>query len=385
MEGIKDFEKRLETLTPKERQYFSVMRAKSGVLKISAKPGVAKSAIARSIAKKMGFQYKDIRLTMIDETDLGLYPDKSELEFTNKNGDLEKVKVLDFIVPKWAFESNLKPTIIHFEELNRASLHVRNAALRILLERQISDDFEFNDNVLMMCSGNLGEEDNTDVEEFDSALNNRLIHVNHKLSVEEWIDGFARENVHSTIVDYIESHPEQIYKVSDNTEAYATPRSWTFLSDFIITNFGKDSKPADFLPTVKELAMSYVGNSGVKFIRYCEDMVNLNINDIISNFKSVKNQVVKFNRDRRSELIQSLRSIDILELSSKELKNVVGFLNTVDDDEKTAYLLHLIDKMDSDEDVDPNGYSVDNPKLINFLLEFEDCLGSMDNITSGKE
>ena len=62
MEGIKDFDKRLETLTPKERMYFSIMRAKSGVLKISAKPGVAKTAIARSIAKKMGFEYIDARM-----------------------------------------------------------------------------------------------------------------------------------------------------------------------------------------------------------------------------------------------------------------------------------------------------------------------------------
>tara|TARA_B100000497_G_C7687767_1_gene417206 strand:- start:2502 stop:3203 length:702 start_codon:yes stop_codon:yes gene_type:complete len=232
-----------------------------------------------------------------------------------------------------------------------------------------------------MCSGNLGEEDNTDVEELDSALNNRLIHVNHKLSVEEWIDGFARENVHPTIVDYIETHPEQIYKTSENTDAYATPRSWTFLSDFIVENFGKNSKPSDFLPTVKEVAMSYVGNSYTKFIRYCEDMVNLNINDIITNFKSVKNQVVKFNRDRRSELIQSLRSIDILELTDEEIKNVVGFLNTVNDDEKTAYLLHLIDKIEDDENTS-NKYKIDNPKLINFLLEFEDCLGSMDQITN---
>ena len=231
MEGIQDFEKRLQTLTPKERQYFSIMRAKSGVLKISAKPGVAKSAIARSIAKKMGFQYKDIRLTMIDETDLGMYPDKSEIEFKNKKGEMEKVKVLDFIVPKWAFESNLQPTIIHFEELNRANLHVRNAALRILLERQISDDFAFNDNVLMMCSGNLGEEDNTDVEEFDSALNNRLIHVNHKLSVPEWIDGFAREHVHPTIVSYIETNPEQIYKI------YRAKCYWSRINLFKITKF----------------------------------------------------------------------------------------------------------------------------------------------------
>jgi hypothetical protein len=35
--------------------------------------------------------------------------------------DGEMVKCLDFVVPRWAVEANKRPTIIHFEELNRAS------------------------------------------------------------------------------------------------------------------------------------------------------------------------------------------------------------------------------------------------------------------------
>ena len=68
-------------------------------------------------------------------------------------------------------------------------------------------------------------------------------------------------------------------------------------------------------------------------------------------------------------------------MKDSEIKNVVGFLNTVNDDEKTAYLLHLIDKIEDDEN-SKSDYKTDNPKLINFLLEFEDCLGSMDEITN---
>jgi MoxR-like ATPase len=106
------------------------MWAKYGVLNITSKPGVAKSAIGRSIADKMGFAYSDIRLSMVDETDVGLYPSLSEIDM-----DGEMVKCLDFVVPRWAVEANKRPTIIHFEELNRASQQVRNAALQILLER----------------------------------------------------------------------------------------------------------------------------------------------------------------------------------------------------------------------------------------------------------
>ena len=177
----KDMVERLSLLTPKERKYFSVMWAKYGVLNITSKPGVAKSAIGKSIAEKMGFKYMDIRLSMVDETDVGLYPCVTEIDV-----DGRMIKCLDFVVPRWAVESNKHPTIIHFEELNRASQQVRNAALQILLERQIGTDFKFNDNVLMMSSGNLGDEDGTDVEEFDAALNNRLVHLNHTLSPDEW-------------------------------------------------------------------------------------------------------------------------------------------------------------------------------------------------------
>jgi hypothetical protein len=360
-----ELQEKLSLLTPKERKYFSVMWAKYGVLNITSKPGVAKSAIGRSICDKLGFRYMDIRLSMVDETDVGLYPDVSEIEVDGK-----KVKCLDFVVPRWALEANKQPTIIHFEELNRASQQVRNAALQILLERQIGTEFNFNDNVLMMSSGNLGDEDGTDVEEFDAALNNRLVHINHVLGVDEWIENFADENVHRLITSFIKAHPEQMYKTSDNAKAYATPRSWTMLSEFIITNFGEDASPRDFLPLVKEVATGYLGNSSMKFVQYCEDMLNISIQDVLNNYDGIKKDLAKYNRDKNSELIQALKEIEITKLSPKQLKNIVKFLENVGDDEKTAYLLYILD----------NVADVTNPKLKNFLLEFEELLRTIKKI-----
>ena len=357
---------KLSSLTEKERKYFSIMWAKYGVLNITSKPGVAKSAIGKSIAEKMGFRYMDIRLSMVDETDVGLYPSINEMEVDGK-----MVKCLDFVVPRWAVESNKQPTIIHFEELNRASQQVRNAALQILLERQIGTDFKFNENVLMMSSGNLGDEDGTDVEEFDSALNNRLIHINHTLAVDEWLRDFAMENCHKLITSFIKAHPEQMYKpATENTKAYATPRSWTMLSEFIVANFGQDASPREFLPLLKEVASGYIGNSAVKFIQYCEDMLNISIQDVINNYDGIKKDLEKYNRDKNSELIQSLKEIDITKLNKKQLDNVVKFLNNVGDDEKTAYLLYILD----------NIADVTNPTLKSFLLQFEDLLRTIKKI-----
>jgi len=358
----KEFLNKLENLTEREQTYFRIMWAKYGVLYITAKPGVAKSAIARSIADKMGFRYMDLRLSMVDETDVGLFPSVSESD---------GVKCLDHVVPRWALEANKQPTIIHFEELNRASQAVRNAALQILLERQIGINFEFNNTVLLMASGNLGDEDGTDVEEFDSALNNRLIHYKHVLTTKEWLENFAEKNVHKTITSYIKAHPEQLYKVAaDGVQAYATPRSWTMLSEFITKNFGRDADPRAFLPLLKVVASSYVGNSAMKYVQYCEDMLNINIMDVLNDFDRVKDDLKKYNRDKNSELIQSLKELDLNKLSDKQVANSAKFLKTVGDDELTAYLLFILD----------NNLDITKPKIKAFMLEFETVLRTIKKI-----
>ena len=356
-----EFVDKLGNLTEREEMYFRMMWAKYGVLYITAKPGVAKSAIARSIADKMGFRYMDLRLSMVDETDVGLFPN-----VTGEGDD----KVLDHVVPRWAKESNKQPTLIHFEELNRASQAVRNAALQILLEREIGINFKFNDNVLLMASGNLGDEDGTDVEEFDSALNNRLIHFKHVLTTDEWIKNFAEDNVHPMIVSYIKSHPEQLYKANEDAQAYATPRSWTMLSQFITKNFGDNAKPQDFLPYLKRIANSYVGNSAMKFVQYCEDMLNINIMDVLNRFDQVKDDLKRYNRDKKSELIQSLKEMDFNKLSDKQVENASKFLKTVDEDELTAYLLFILD----------NNLDITKAKIKKFMLEFEDVLRTIKRI-----
>jgi hypothetical protein len=351
-----------DKLTDRERLYFQIMWPKSGVLYITSKPGIAKSAIARSIAEKMSFRYMDIRLSLVDETDVGLYPNISETA---------GVKCLDFVVPRWAIEANRQPTIIHFEELNRASLPVRNAALQILLERQIGTDFRFNENVLMMSSGNLGDEDGTDVEEFDNALNNRLIHFSHTLGADEWIDGFAREKVHSVVVSYIKAYPERLYQnPTENTKAYATPRSWTFLSDFICKNFGKDASPKVFLPVLQNIAHSFIGNGAQRFLQYCQEMINITIQDIINRYDQIAKELDKYNRDKNSELIQALKDYDVKSFTEKQLDNVTKFLKRVGDDELTAYLLHVLD----------NVPDVTDPKIKKFMVGFKDVLVEIKRI-----
>ena len=363
-------EKLLKKLSKRERLYFDIMDS-GNCLYLRGKPGMAKSAMGLSMTKKLGIRYIDRRLSQIDETDIGLYPvlndaftrlEKigrlkelgfiSEEEFdelkvplirTIKEGQID---LLHFAVPEWAFNANTEPTIIHLEELNRANVHVRNAALQLLNERQIGD-LKLNEDVFLMSSGNLGEEDGTEVDEMDLALSNRLVIVDHDLPYEEWISEYAQYHVWSLIIDYIRANPIEYYKMPNEKELrYATPRSWTNLSKFITHKWGKD--PAE-LPEIIQFLLdngkSFIGHSITSFVKYCQDVSNININDILIRWDEVKKEVQGFNRARISQLISNLRYLDLKPLEEYQFNNMLKFLDSLkgNEDELTAFIIHILD------------------------------------------
>ena len=103
---LKVSEEKFNTLTVKQKKYFRIMYGQSGVLFITAEPGVAKSAIMKTIARKLGFQYFDVRLSMVDEIDVGLFPYREDMEIDLNDHTGESVKkiisVMSYAIPKWA-------------------------------------------------------------------------------------------------------------------------------------------------------------------------------------------------------------------------------------------------------------------------------------------
>jgi hypothetical protein len=385
---------RFNSLSEKEQLYFNIMDAKAGVLYITSAPGLAKSAITKNIARVMGYHYMDIRLAMVDETDVGLFP-TIEIMVYNSDGKIvatDKIipgsfKVLDFVVPKWAMIANQQPTIIHFEELNRASLAVRNASLQLLLDREIGTEFKFNDDVLMVASGNLGEDDGTDVEEFDRALNNRLIHVKHDLKYDEWIENFAKYDIHPLITSFISNQPECYYRLggsdnndSNNVKAYATPRSWHFLSEFLLKTLGNREEQMIGNFEIKEVARlvvligsSYVGATSHKFIKYLETSMAFSVKDVLNNFKKVKPMILGTNRDRKSEILMQLKEYNLKKLNDVQVNNLIQFLDMLDADELMGFLTDIIDSgSESDVNREP---------LKTILKSFRDKLAKISDMS----
>jgi len=399
----------LSALNEKEIKYFRMMLPKSGVLFLTSAPGLAKSAIQRAIAKKITMVeliknkngivdveksgkiiasqmfYIDLRLAMLDETDVGLFPDKKEVKVTENGEELIRA-FLDHLVPKWAYLANNPPTkkdvtdtlpycgtIIHFEELNRAPLAVRNAALQILLERCIGFEFEFNKNVLMVSTGNLGEEDGTDVEEFDAALNGRLIHIEHTLNLEEWINMYAKEHINNIIVKFLTAHPDLYYigkkSRDEKDKSYASPRTWTFLSDYITENYGFDANPQLWVNDIPNIGHGYIGAAcNTKFMRYVRDVLKISIKDIINRYPQLQSEGVQFTRDKKSELLNDLRGQAFEKFTKDQIENVKLFMLDLSEDEISAFLIKLIDE-DYDYEEDESLDEKKNSFILGFLRD----------------
>jgi hypothetical protein len=99
-------------------------------------------------------------------------------------------------------------------------------------------------------------------------------------------------------------------------------------------------------------------------------MLNINIQDVINNYDGIKRDLAKYNRDKNSELIQSLKELDITKFTDKQYDNTYKFLANVGDDEKTAYLLHILD----------NVADVNSDKMKAFMLRFRDLLKTIKKI-----
>lgn len=375
-------------LTDKEKLYLSLIKPQKGVLYIQSAPGMAKSAILNSIADKLGWQYIDLRLAQLDPIAVGMFPSTEMLNIDDSN----TIKVMDFVVPKWAVLANQRPTLINFDELNRAPDDVLKAAMQIFNERAIGTKFKFNNNVYMAATGNLGVDDGTDVNDLDSALHGRLIHVKHTLSTQEWLE-WGKEVLNSTVYNFHKiTNGRYLFttynKLKDSDavifdEASPSPRTWDYLSEYIKVNFGPTSNVQDWLTQIRLVSSYYVGTTAAEaFIKYCKELSELQLSDILNMNTLIYDKLQKFSLDKRYDIFMNIigqleeQSGDtILKYSQQELENLNKFFRCCTSEQVAASLqsierkftpLQSTPKAISQMNVMFNGFQTLLDKLIEF-------------------
>jgi hypothetical protein len=324
----------LSKLTKTELSYWKIISCNSGVLNLLGKPGVGKTQTLRSLAFKLDLNVLDLRLTTMDETELGLFP---------KVVTVDGQDFVKFLPPYWVLDALKFPTLIILEEFNRANKYVTNAVMKLLSEREIGN-IKLPNTVFLCTTGNLGDEDNCDVEILDDAKKNRLVTKIYDVNFKIWKEDFAKDNIHPLILNFLESNITYFYPENQvDDHILINNRSWTNLSEFIIKNHGINSIFSDFKDDLIESGSSYVGYANAKLISYLSDKENLKLIDILENDEKLE-MFINLAREVKYSYLEELSNYDLNQFKEQQIERVVKMLNSVDKDVLIGVLTNIVKK-----------------------------------------
>jgi len=189
-------------------------------------PGIGKSELIQSITDEMDGHMIDLRLGQMDPTDIRGIP------FYNKdNGTMDWAPPID--LPTKEMAEKYPVIVLFFDEMNSAAPSVQAAAYQLVLNRRIGK-YELPDNVVIVAAGNR-EGDKGVTYRMPSPLSNRFVHIEMRVDFESWQKWAVTNNVHQDVVGYVSFAKQDLFDFDpkSSSRAFATPRSWTFVSDLL--------------------------------------------------------------------------------------------------------------------------------------------------------
>lgn len=172
--------------------------------------GIGKSQSLETMALKNNIGYVDLRLTLLEETDLLGLPYRDESN-----------QVTRYTKPIWLSmieKTGFTKGLLAIEEINRADKLVRQPALQLLWDRRCLQ-WDLPSGWLPIATWNPSGEA-YETFDLDAALLSRLVVIKIKLCPESWLEWARNNDINQDIIDYLTEYPE---KLGSNN---LTPRQW---------------------------------------------------------------------------------------------------------------------------------------------------------------
>ena len=218
-------ENRTVTSVQARRSLLTAFRANRPVF-LWGPPGIGKSELVEDIAQDLGGLMIDLRLGQMEPTDIRGIP------FYNKEtGRMDWAPPID--LPDEELASQYPMVLLFLDEMNSAPASVQAAAYQLILNRRIGR-YRLPDNVRIVAAGNR-ESDKGVTFRMPTPLANRFVHQEMRVDFESWHAWAVQNNLHKDVVGYISFAKQDLYDfdAKSASRAFATPRSWTFVSELI--------------------------------------------------------------------------------------------------------------------------------------------------------
>jgi len=218
-------------------------------------PGIGKSDIVKQMGEELNAHVIDIRLSLWEPTDIKGIP----------YFDANQSKMLwapPIELPDAEMAAKHNKIILFMDEMNSAAPAVQAAAYQLVLNRRVGT-YKLPDNVLIVAAGNR-ETDKGVTYRMPAPLANRFVHLEMKVDWEDYFTWATENRIHKDVVGFLTFSKKDLYDFDPKaaSRAFATPRSWTFVSELL---FDDDED----VGTLTDLVAGAVGEGlAVKFMAH---------------------------------------------------------------------------------------------------------------------
>jgi len=203
------------TLTPSQLSEFLLQVATVRPVFIWGPPGIGKSALVQQFAADVGLDCVSLLGSQLAPEDLIGVP---QIE----------AGVSRFCPPSMI--ARREPYCLFLDELNACSQEVQKAFYSLIHERRIGD-YRLPEGSIVIGAGNRAQ-DAAIVKPMSSALINRMVHVQLRVSASEWLAWAKASGLHPLVIEYLEQRPDHLWSPPPkHEEPFSTPRTWHMLSD----------------------------------------------------------------------------------------------------------------------------------------------------------
>ena len=203
-------------------------------------PGIGKSELVEGITNELGGLMIDLRLSQMEPTDLRGIP-----FFNKEKGVMDWAPPID--LPDEETAAQYPVVVLFLDEMNSAAPSVQAAAYQLVLNRRIGK-YKLPDNVVMVAAGNR-ESDKGVTYRMPMPLANRFVHFELRVDHASWETWATANKIHKDVVGYIGFAKQDLFEFDARSasRAFATPRTWSFVSDFCEEHDGTDAELTDLI------------------------------------------------------------------------------------------------------------------------------------------
>jgi MoxR-like ATPase len=199
-------------------------------------PGIGKSDLIKQIGEEQDREVIDVRLSLWEPTDIKGIP------YFDANAN----------TMSWAPPAEL-PTdpestaILFLDELNSAAPATQAAAFQLVLNRRVGT-YVLPKGVAIVAAGNR-EGDKGVTYRMPAPLANRFVHLELRCDFEDWHQWAVTNRIHEQVVGYVGFAKQDLYDFDPRSasKAFATPRSWSFVSELLEDDDVSESTLTDLI------------------------------------------------------------------------------------------------------------------------------------------